>query len=1005
MAERNLQEDLALTRIPVSTYRLQFNSQFTFSDARKVIPYLSKIGITDVYSSPYFKAKEGSLHGYDIVDYSQLNPEIGTFKEFEELSGELKRYEMGQMLDIVPNHMCIESKDNIWWMDVLENGPSSPYAAFFDIDWEPVKKELRNRILVPVLGDQYGNVLEKQELRLSFEEGKFMIYYYDKKFPIIPKTYCIILKHDISRLEERLSSDNPHFVELLNIISSLMHLPSYAEQDPQKKRERSEKKEVLKARLWNLYNASEEIRTFVHENVQIFNGKQGEPRSFDLLDELLDCQVYRLSYWRVATEEINYRRFFDINGLGAIRIENPTVFHETHRPVLDQIRQGKVTALRVDHPDGLYNPSEYFQQLQRHCFVHLRLGLFEKTAGNPLSYDQEVNLKAEINRQYEELTEKDDRWKPFYIVGEKILTKGERMPEEWPIYSTTGYVFMNSLNGLFVEARNAKIFDDIYSKFIREKIQFHSMVYENKKLILKVALSSEVNTLGQYLNKISEKNRHTRDFTLNSLTDAIKEVIAFFPVYRSYINSYEVNDRDQQYIELAVAKATRKNPALSESVFNFLRQVLLLRFPDDFDEDNKKEWLDFVMKFQQITGPAMAKGLEDTTFYAFNRFVSLNEVGGMPDRFGTSLETFHGQNIERMKFWPHALIASSTHDSKRSEDVRARINVLSEIPDEWKKRLILWSRLNKNKKIIVDNVNVPDRNEEYLLYQILIGAWPLKMVDKSSFDVFRNRIREYMLKAIREAKINTSWISPNIMYEEAVRLFIEKILDDSHANRFLDDFREFQRTVSGYGMLNSLSQTLLRITSPGVPDFYQGTELWDFSLVDPDNRRPVDYRARETIIEEIISREAATGPSGLSHELTAEKENSKIKLYLIYKSLNYRKAKKDIFEEGEYISIETAGRHAYHVCSFARRMGKQLVIVAVPRFLTKVIEHPDHLPFGDAVWGNTCLVIPFDSPNQRYVNIFTGETVATSDSGEATVIWLSEVFLNYPVALLEAQHS
>jgi (1->4)-alpha-D-glucan 1-alpha-D-glucosylmutase len=842
-----VEENPVLPRIPAATYRLQFNSLFRFRDAQAIVAYLNDLGITDIYASPYLKAKKGSMHGYDIVDHNALNPEVGTEEEYAQCVKELGRHGMGQILDIVPNHMYIQSSDNGWWMDVLENGPSSVYAGFFDIDWDPVKKELRNKVLLPVLGDQYGKVLDNQELQLSFEEGSFSLHYYDLKFPVVPKTYITLLENRLDALEERLTREHPDFVELLSIITALTHLPPYTEMSPEKVAERHREKEITKKRLGTLYQESAAIREHIDESVSLFNGVRGDPRTFDLLDGLLDMQVYRLSYWRVATEEINYRRFFDINHLAAIRMEDPQVFRETHRLVMQLIREGKITGLRVDHPDGLYDPSEYFHRLQLSCFSQLRAGFREglqeeaPLAGSP-------DLAPEVIGRYDELFPPDSGRKPFYIVGEKILLKGERMPEEWPIFSTTGYVFLNSLNGIFVETKNARAFDGLYKKFMSSNLSYQDVVYENKKLIMEVAMSSEVNTLGHYLNLISEKDRHTRDFTLNSLTHAIIEVIAYFPVYRTYINSYSVVDRDHQYIEIAVSKAKRKNPAISASIFDFLRDVLLLRFPENIAVDNKKEWLDFVMRFQQITGPVMAKGLEDTAFYVYNRLVSLNEVGGMPERFGTPIETFHGQNIERMKSWPHALIASSTHDTKRSEDVRARINVLSEIPDEWRRHLALWRRLNRKRRLMVDGQFAPDRNEEYLFYQTLVGAWPVGEMDEAGYAGFRERIRGYMLKAIREAKVNTSWVNPNAIYEDAVMIFVDSVLSDARGNQFPKEFLPFRQKISHFGMFNSLSQTLLKITCPGVPDFYQGTEIWDFSLVDPDNRRPVDYGLRTEML-------------------------------------------------------------------------------------------------------------------------------------------------------------
>lgn len=1004
-------EIFLLPRIPVATYRLQFNRHFRFSDAKKIISYLHDLGITDIYSSPYFKAKEGSLHGYNIVDYSSLNPEIGSVDEHNELINELQKYDMGQILDIVPNHMGITSNKNVWWMDVLENGPSSVYARYFDINWNPVKNELKNKVLLPILGDQYGFVLENQELILTFEKGAFFVAYYENKFPIRPQTYSIILEYGIERLEILLSRDNVSFVEFLSILTALKHLPPYTERDIEKITERQREKEVAKKHLWKLYNESPAIKTFINKNVSIFNGVKGEPASFDILDKLLSEQVYRLSFWRVATEEINYRRFFDVNELASIRMEDPDVFRETHKLIFRLIQEGKVTGLRVDHPDGLYNPSEYFQRLQKSCFSQVRIAHVGTVKEN-ISSDILENLndgipvqsrhdiESEILKQYDGMLSSDPNYKPFYIIGEKILIKDERMPEDWPIFSTTGYVFLNTLNGIFVETGNAKFFDTIYSRFIKTKTNYQDIIYEKKKLILLVAMASEVNTLGHYLNRLSEKNRHTRDFTLNSLISSIVEVIAFFPVYRTYISQSGINDRDRHHIELAISKAKRKNPAISSSIFDFLKDVLLLTFPQDSGEADNKEWIDFTMRFQQITGPVMAKGLEDTAFYVYNRLVSLNEVGGSPDRFGTSLDAFHGKNIERIKFWPHALIATSTHDTKRSEDVRARINVLSEIPDEWRKCLISWKKLNNKKKPSVEGHSVPDSNEEYLLYQTLLGAWLPGQMKETEYESFKKRIKDYMIKAVREAKINSSWINPNTIYEDALLFFIDRIMVSPH-DEFLKEFEVFHNKILHCGMFNSLSQTLLKITSPGIPDFYQGTELWDYSLVDPDNRRPVNYSIRIEMLQELKRHESEHGLLKLAKELTINKDNGTIKLYLIYKALNYRKANRELFEIGEYIPLETMGEKANNVCAFVRRIGNIRVIVVIPRFLTKLISGNDTLPCGKEIWKDTFIVIPFADIGAKYRNVFTGEIISIESHKGAIALFLSDIFMNFPVALME----
>jgi (1->4)-alpha-D-glucan 1-alpha-D-glucosylmutase len=994
-----------LLSVPVATYRLQFKGDFGFDAARRVLPYLRQLGISHIYSSPYFKARQGSGHGYDITDHNSFNPEVGSEEEYDALVREMRKSGMGQILDIVPNHMCVESSDNSWWFDVLENGPSSTYASFFDIDWDPIKRELKNKVLLPILGDQYGAVLENRELQLVFHEGAFYLYYYEHKFPIIPKTYVGILSCRLEELELSLREDNPHYQELLSIMTALDHLPPYTETDTDRIVERYREKEIIKKRLCALYSESPEVGEFINENVCIFNGVKGDPRSLDLLDGLLRQQVYRLSHWRVATEEINYRRFFDINSLGAIRMEDPAVFAESHRLIFDLIREGKVTGLRIDHIDGLYDPSEYLARLQYGCFLNKwptcpEFPKVDGAAGRGGNNEQD-SVEGVIRKKYLEILDFDPRFKAFYIIGEKILMKGEKLPEEWPIFGATGYGFMNSLNGLFVDSANGKALNALYSSFTGYRAKFPETVYEKKKLVMQVSMSSEVNTLGHYLNTISEMDRHTRDFTLNSLIKALVEVIAFFPVYRTYINCFEVSERDRQYIDYAVAKARRNNPATNASVFEFIGDVLQLRFYDRMEDADKREWLDFVMRFQQITGPVMAKGVEDTAFYVYNRFVSLNEVGGNPERFGVSLDAFHGQNIERWKSRPLAMLATSTHDTKRGEDVRARINVLSEIPELWKRSLLRWSRFNRKIKMVVDGRLVPDRNEEYLLYQTLVGAWPSESPSEYGYDMFRQRIKDYMLKAVREAKVNTSWINPDPAYEDALMFFVDMVTEDSSRNRFLEDFKAFLPLVSSCGMFNSLSQTLLKLTSPGIPDIYQGSELWDLNLVDPDNRRPVDYELRANLLEALKRSESECGTLGLARDLVATRRDGAIKLYLIHKTLAYRGEMRDLFESGRYLPLEAKGEKAGNLCIFDRSLDMQSAVVVAPLFFTRLAEGPEGLPFGAEVWGDTRIVIPFDFPANRYRNIFTGEIVASMSEGDTSVLYLADVLGAFPVALLE----
>ena len=987
-----VQQDMPSARIPTATYRLQFNAGFTFADATGIIGYLHELGISDMYASSYLAAREGSVHGYDVVNQTVLNKELGNEESYLAMIDELQRHGMGHILDFVPNHMCIESSDNVWWMDVLENGVSSPYAHFFDIDWEPVKKELIGKVLLPLLGDQYGKVLENGDLHLVFREGAFYVNCYTLQIPIEPKSYLQILQHRLDALKDKFPADAEPVQELLSIETALQHLPAATELDPEKQGERYREKEIIKKRLWQLCQETPAVAAFIDENVQIFNGNKGEPASFDLLDRLQRDQVYRLSYWRVATEEINYRRFFDINALAAIRMENEAVYDLAHQLLFRLIREGKITGVRIDHVDGLYDPVSYLQNLQKSSYLQLRSG------AGPAEGNE--NHQGAVEREYLQHLEREPSYKPLYAVVEKILMKGEQLPEQWPVFGTTGYDFLNNVNGIFVSTEKAKNFDRIYDRFVKRGEEFPEIVYQKKKLVMQVSLSGERNMLAHQLNNISEQDRLTRDFTLNSLARAISEVIACFPVYRTYANSASVREKDVQYIEAAVAKSKRRNPAISGSVFDFVRDVLLLKSPERAKESDRRDWLCFAMRFQQITGPVMAKGLEDTAFYVYNRLVSLNDVGGTPGKFGTALEAFHGQNLDRHKSFPHAMLATATHDSKRGEDVRTRIDALSEIPELWQKAVVRWSRLNKAKATLLENQKVPDRNEEYLLYQTLIGVWPARDMDRTGFEGFRTRMREYMIKAIREAKVNTSWVSPNTAYEEAVTGFVDRILTDDADNPFLREFLPLQKRLARCGVFSSLSQTFLKMVSPGVPDFYQGTELFDLTLVDPDNRRQVDYGIRTRALAELKAREAEVGPEALFGELLEQPEDGRVKLYLIFRVLNYRRKNRDIFDSGEYLPLEAKGPRARHLCAFARRRDGTGVIAVAARLIATLAPEPEQLPLGETAWLDTLLVLPEESVG-RFRNIINGEQLEAIQSGGQRGIPLAQLFARISVALLE----
>jgi (1->4)-alpha-D-glucan 1-alpha-D-glucosylmutase len=1001
VVERLAADPRLQTRIPVATYRLQLNHGFTFLDATRIVPYLDALGVSDVYASSYLGARPGSMHGYDLTNHNILNPEIGTEEDYEALVAALQARRMGQILDVVPNHMGIAAGSNPWWNDVLENGPSSPYAEFFDVDWDPVKRQLANKVLLPILGDQYGRVLENQELVLEYAQGAFNLRYYDTRLPIAPESATQVLNYRADTVAASLGEESAHLHEYFSIITALTNLPDRTERSPGRIRERLREREVVRRRLVRLTEECPPIRTSIEETIHVFNGKRGDPRSFDLLDRLLDDQVYRLAHWRVAAEEINYRRFFDINELAAIRMENPAVFREAHRLILRLVAEGKVTGIRLDHPDGLFDPRQYFLALQRE-----RAQQLATSADREVSSPTSDGTRAEADRLGEaferhcrpEPTQPGCR--PLYLLAEKILAKGERLPTEWAIHGTVGYEFLNLVNGLFVDSKNERAMSAAYSAFSGHRTSFADLAYESKQTILWVSMSSELNVLGHALDRLSERNRHSRDFTLNSLTHALREVVACFPVYRTYIDgrSAQVSLQDRACVEVAVAFAKRRNPTTNVSIFDFVRDTLLLRFPENADAAYKQEQLAFVHRFQQLTAPVTAKGVEDTAFYRYHRLVSLNEVGGEPERFGLSVDDFHQQCLARQEKWPASLSATSTHDTKRSEDVRARINVLSEIPRTWREAVARWHRWNRRHLTDVDGVAAPDRNDEYLLYQTLVGAWSLSPLAGDEALAFTQRIQQYMLKAAKEAKLRTSWINPNDAYDEALKHFVAQILAPD--TRFFADFAAFHPPIARLGMVNSLAQTLLKITAPGVPDFYRGTEVWDFSLVDPDNRRPVDFSTRAAVLADLQQRVASGDLTALARELVAQWEDGRIKLYTVLRALECRRRSPDLFRAGDYVPLRTGGASGDRVVAFARRGPGGPVLTVVPRLVLPVTEGGARLPLGPETWTDTRIYVPADFPSGPYVNLFTGVEIATVETGGGPALAASEVMADYPLGLL-----
>jgi (1->4)-alpha-D-glucan 1-alpha-D-glucosylmutase len=962
--------------LPTSTYRFQFNHDFTLKQAGALIDYLADLGIADCYASPLTLARPGSLHGYDVTDHSIINPEIGGEEQLVEFAHGLRTRGIGLILDIVPNHMCVAHPSNRWWADVLENGPGSPFARFFDIDWDPPKADLKDKVLLPVLGDQYGKVLENQEIKITYEGGTFALRFYEFALPVAPRAWTLVLEPALEKLRLVMGEPDSALVELESIITGLNYLPLRSETDQARVKERQREKEVIKNRLLALAESSPDVQAAIDASLKEINGIKGDPHSFDRLEWLLEEQAYRLSFWHVATDEINYRRFFDINELAAIRVEEPEVFEAVHRLTLRLVQQGLITGLRIDHVDGLLDPGDYLRLLQKRCA--------DAQAGNI----KQPRNAVDGGRAY-----------PFYVIAEKVLTGPERLPKHWTVYGTTGYEFLNMLNGVFVEERNGQQFGALYRRFTGAQRDFRDLVYECKRLVLRASMSGEQNVLARRLDHISEQHRWSRDFTLNSLGRVLAEVIACFPVYRSYVTSAgELSDDDRRYIRSAINRAKRRNPALSASAFDFLGSVLLLEHPEGLDEAARGERLQFTLHFQQLTGPVDAKGYEDTALYRFYPLASLNEVGGDPASFGLTVQAFHAGNLRRLEEWPHGLSATTTHDTKRSEDVRARINVLSEIPDEWERAIRRWHHLNDPLRFKIEGTEVPDPNEEYLFYQTLLGTWPISGLDSIDYTRYVERIRDYLLKAAKEAKVRTSWISPNHEHDRGLVEFVQAAMRPRADNRFIADFAAFAGRAASAGMLNSLCQVLLKIALPGVPDFYQGNELWDLSLVDPDNRRPVDYALRQSMLAE-ITREAASDPLALTKELFERPADGRIKMYVTCRALGWRRKHARLFHEGAYVPLEGAGQRGHHLIAFGRGSSEHYVIVAVGRFFTGFGMLPQGAA-GDSAWSDTFLSLPPNLLQEYYVDLFTGQRVHADCARDAQQLCMSEIFAHMPVSML-----
>ncbi len=936
-AAMNAGSGSAIGSFPLSTYRLQFTPWFRFDDAREIVPYLAELGIGYVYASPYFKARPGSEHGYDVVDPNRLNPELGTFDDYAAFIATAQGAGLGHLLDFVPNHMGI-GVENPWWQDVLEWGEASPFHEYFDINWQPLRPEMRGKVLLPSLGDYYGRVLERGELRVAFDpaSGTFSIAYFDNRYPLATKSYGEILALAVERRP-----------------GEAWALRALAAEFPGASRERALE---LKTQLATVARDQRD-RAAIEGALEWYDA--GADRSaIDRLDLLLGRQAYRLAYWRVSADEINYRRFFDINDLAGVRVEDAEVLAQTHRFVFELIESGKIQGLRIDHVDGLYNPGGYCELLQDRA----------STLGHPQ-----------------------------YLVVEKILARSERLRDQWRIAGTTGYDFMNLALGLFVDASAEEAFDGLYRRFAGISGTFEQFAYRAKKDIIRTSLASELEVLATMLDGIAKLDRRSNDFTFNVLRDALVETVASFPVYRTYVTSENVESEDRRFIDIALGAARRRSELGDERVFSFIESLLTMSAPQISENYDRRTVLRFTMKFQQYTSPVMAKAVEDTAFYRYVRLVALNEVGGDPRRFGTSVAEFHEANADRAARYPHGMLATATHDHKRGEDTRTRIAAISEMPKLWDRMIRRWSRANGRYKRDVDGAAAPTHNDEYFLYQILVGTWPMRWLEDDNLepdDVERYlmRLEAYLRKALRESKFRTSWVNPNEAYEQATFAFVRATLDARTPGPFLRELRAFARECAHAGAVSSLAQCTLKLTSPGVPDVYQGCELWDLSLVDPDNRRPVDYRLRREAIGEMQARVEAGDCEALAHELTQSWQDGRIKLYLSWRLLQLRRERPAALCGNAYRPLVTSGTRAGHLVAYERGG----VIVVTPRLAHAVLdrESPLRVRYDDE------RVHLCSDASSVYEDRFTGRRLYLERDGEERYLRAADMFATFPAAVL-----
>ncbi len=972
------------TKVPRATYRLQLHSGFTFDDAARIVPYLARLGISHVYCSPISRARPGSMHGYDVVDHSEINPELGGAEAFERFTKVLQAHDMGQLIDLVPNHMGVMGGDNRWWNDVLENGIASRYAKHFDINWQPLTPGLAGKVLVPVLGDSYGEVLGRGELQLGWEAatGEFKVAYFEHRWPLSPTSYADILERARASLAE------PQADPLLaSLATAFRNLPVLAlpgrevDAEPGRRQaiaDRARDKELLKAQLAALAADRPAVAEAIGEAVAVLDG----PRERDALHALLEAQSFRLAYWRIAADEINYRRFFDVNELAALRTERREVFEASHALALDLAARGWVDGLRIDHPDGLADPARYFERLQD-GFVD-RAGLRERMPDG--ARDEHGQADGGGGPGHPE--------RPLYVVAEKIAAPGEDVPVAWAIHGTTGYRFANLANAVLVNERAADPLKRIWRGFTGVTESFEDMVYEAKRAVAGGTLASDLEVLSLALLGLGKSHRRTRDHSHNTLREVLATVAASMTVYRTY-NEEQVSAQDRHYIDEAIEAARERLQLPDESVFGFVREALLGQAPGE-GRRARRQALRFARRFQQFCAPVAAKGVEDTAFYRYFPLASANEVGGEPDQLGLSVADFHEASSDRQRRWPQTMLATSTHDNKRAEDVRLRINVLSELPGLWRLALRRWSDVNAPLRGVVSKAH------EYLLYQTLLGTIPVTEMDAEARKEYRERIVRYMLKAAREGKLGTSWTQPDAGYEKALEDFVDGLSKAGPDSAFQQDLRGVVLEVDRYGALAGISLAILKYGSAGVPDLYQGCELIDRSLVDPDNRRPVDYDERSAALAAMEALPAGEALEKAVHGFAATPSDSRAKLWVIWRMLALRRRWPALFRDGSYEPLQVEGPRADHVIAFLRRHeGRAMVVIAVRLFamLDGAGERhgrPPELPLGAPIWRDTRVLLPAGAAATNWQDALTD----ASHTGGGDSLQLAQVLRAFPGAVL-----